>query len=173
MTSQRQISANRRNATRSTGPRSATGKRRASQNAFQHGLATSFVYVPAISIEIERLARAILGTSQSFMLHYARTAAEAQFQILQVRDARVALINEIAMDRGAFRPRKENLVGEKLLKSRHPNYPEYEIVARAFAKASHQLAAYDRYELRALLRRRRALRELGAAREMSPPSLER
>jgi hypothetical protein len=39
MASERQIAANRRNAQRSTGPRSASGAKRSSQNAYRHGLA--------------------------------------------------------------------------------------------------------------------------------------
>ena len=38
MTTKRQILANRRNAKRSTGPKTAAGKRRSSQNAISHGL---------------------------------------------------------------------------------------------------------------------------------------
>ena len=38
MTTKRQILANRRNAKRSTGPKTAEGKRRCSQNAISHGL---------------------------------------------------------------------------------------------------------------------------------------
>jgi hypothetical protein len=38
MASERQIEANRRNARNSTGPRSRSGKKRASANAFRHGL---------------------------------------------------------------------------------------------------------------------------------------
>ncbi len=38
MTSRRQIEANRRNAKKSTGPKSRAGKRRASKNALRHGL---------------------------------------------------------------------------------------------------------------------------------------
>jgi hypothetical protein len=38
MASQKQISANRRNAQNSTGPKSVFGKQRASQNALRHGL---------------------------------------------------------------------------------------------------------------------------------------
>lgn len=38
MTSERQIAANRRNAQRSTGPRTLRGKLQSRQNAFQHGL---------------------------------------------------------------------------------------------------------------------------------------
>jgi hypothetical protein len=38
MTTEKQIAANRLNARRSTGPKTAAGKRRASQNALRHGL---------------------------------------------------------------------------------------------------------------------------------------
>lgn len=38
MTSQRQIDANRRNAKKSTGPKSTAGKRRSARNAIKHGL---------------------------------------------------------------------------------------------------------------------------------------
>ena len=43
MTSLRQIKSNRRNAQKSTGPRTQNGKQRASQNAFRHGLTAETV----------------------------------------------------------------------------------------------------------------------------------
>ena len=47
MTSQRKIEANRRNAARSTGPRTPDGKRKVSLNAVKHGLtATTIVVLP-------------------------------------------------------------------------------------------------------------------------------
>src|SRR4029453_19525975 len=46
MTSLKQIEANRRNAFKSTGPRSEEGKRRASRNAFRHGLTAETVLDP-------------------------------------------------------------------------------------------------------------------------------
>jgi hypothetical protein len=46
MTSFRQIEANRRNALRSTGPKTDEGKQRASQNAVRHGLTAETVIVP-------------------------------------------------------------------------------------------------------------------------------
>lgn len=41
MASEKQIAANRRNATRSTGPRTLSGKARSRTNALRHGLAAS------------------------------------------------------------------------------------------------------------------------------------
>jgi hypothetical protein len=46
MTSLRQIEANRRNALRSTGPKTDDGKQRASQNAVRHGLTAETVITP-------------------------------------------------------------------------------------------------------------------------------
>ena len=46
MTSLRQIESNRRNALRSTGPKTETGKQRSSQNAIRHGLTAETVIGP-------------------------------------------------------------------------------------------------------------------------------
>jgi hypothetical protein len=46
MTSVRQIEANRRNALRSTGPKTDQGKQRSAQNAVRHGLTAETVIVP-------------------------------------------------------------------------------------------------------------------------------
>ena len=46
MTSLRQIESNRRNAQKSTGPKTQDGKRRASQNAVRHGLTAETVVAP-------------------------------------------------------------------------------------------------------------------------------
>src|SRR5262245_37597878 len=51
MTSFRQIEANRRNALRSTGPRTEQGKRRSRQNAVRHGLTAETVVVGLEDIE--------------------------------------------------------------------------------------------------------------------------
>src|SRR6266699_1080951 len=61
MISTRKVAANRRNAARSTGPSTAGGKARASRNAYKHGLAVSILDDPAISAEVERLARSLVG----------------------------------------------------------------------------------------------------------------
>ena len=46
MVSQRQLSANRRNSQKSTGPRSVGGKSRSSQNALVHGLTADGCLLP-------------------------------------------------------------------------------------------------------------------------------
>ncbi len=46
MATQKQIAANRRNAAKSTGPRSAAGKARSSKNALRHGLTAQSLVVP-------------------------------------------------------------------------------------------------------------------------------
>ena len=45
--SPRRIAANRRNARKSTGPRTPAGKRRVSQNALKHGLAATYSHLPS------------------------------------------------------------------------------------------------------------------------------
>src|SRR4051812_36922705 len=44
MATQKQIAANRRNAERSTGPRTAKGKESSSANAIQHGLTANVIH---------------------------------------------------------------------------------------------------------------------------------
>jgi hypothetical protein len=63
MASERQIAANRRNARRSSGPRSSAGKRRSSGDALRHGL--SRVINDRGREDIEALARLLVGAEGS------------------------------------------------------------------------------------------------------------
>ena len=93
MATERQIAANRRNAGKSTGPRSRAGKQRARFNAYQHGLTSSLVASAVVARKIERLARKIAGnTKDGSILGHARSAADAEFDLTRVRRVRVALI---------------------------------------------------------------------------------
>ena len=56
MATDKQINANRRNAKKSTGPRTPEGKRRVSSNALKHGLSASKVVIPGEDVaDYERL----------------------------------------------------------------------------------------------------------------------
>ena len=61
MTSQEQTEANRRNALKSTGPKSTKGKARASLNALKHGLLAKDIVLPSEDEqEFEGLRRALI-----------------------------------------------------------------------------------------------------------------
>jgi hypothetical protein len=60
VTSEAKIAANRRNAQRSAGPRTAPAKARVRRNALRHGLAAVVVVDdPAVATEVDRVAAAL------------------------------------------------------------------------------------------------------------------
>jgi hypothetical protein len=93
MASERQIAANRRNARKSTGPRSGAGKKRSSRNAYRHGLTLSITSTVAFAKQLDKLARKIAGdTEDPILLERARAVAQAELDLARVRRAKVALI---------------------------------------------------------------------------------
>jgi hypothetical protein len=95
MANERQIAANRRNAQKSTGPRTKTGKARASGNAYRHGLRSRRPMTQSRAEEIEHLARKIAGDSASpIVLEWARTAAEAELDLARLRRIRAVLMEQ-------------------------------------------------------------------------------
>jgi hypothetical protein len=147
MTSPAKIAANRRNARRSTGPRSAAGKARARRNAFRHGLAT-----PASldHVAMDRINDLIFALTMDFPnkleLELATLAAEAQSEIERVRQAKVSMVKR------AYAHLRDE--GGRLLSAG-------ERAALAFAGKTEILMACERYERRAISRRNRALQALG------------
>jgi hypothetical protein len=94
MTSNRRREANRRNAQRSTGPRSATGKRASRSNALRHGLSARLGEDPSHNRRIEWLAQIIAGPEAAAdELYYARVAAEATLQIARIRALRTSMLD--------------------------------------------------------------------------------
>jgi hypothetical protein len=93
MATERQIAANRRNAGKSTGPRSRAGKKRARQNAYRHGLAAGPATSATFIRNVEKLAREIAGNSTDpIIIEHARDAAYAAFDVVRVRRVKLALI---------------------------------------------------------------------------------
>jgi len=89
MTTERKIRTNRANARASTGPKTGRGRARAAQNALRHGLSLSVYSDPALSEEVEALAREIAGPGANAEIQeLARRVAEAQIDMRRVRYAR-------------------------------------------------------------------------------------
>jgi hypothetical protein len=92
MASSRQLAA-RRNAQKSTGPRTASGKKRTRANALRHGLAAVTLRSHNHSAEIEQLAKAICADGAApFQYQQALIIAESELELLRVWEAGAAII---------------------------------------------------------------------------------
>jgi hypothetical protein len=134
VTSTRKIAANRANAKQSTGPKTRYGKAQSSQNSRRHGLSLPIFADATYSAEIQRLANELVCKESSRdVIELAYRVAEAQLDLIRIRWARHDLL--VRTDEGV------KTISQNVLQ---------------------QLAAIDRYERRALSRRKFAIRELGA-----------
>jgi hypothetical protein len=98
-TSDRKIRANRANARASTGPKTAQGRIRSARNALRHALSLPIYSDPALSEEVEALAREIAGLdANAEMQELARRVAEAQIDLRRVRIARHDLLTRALGD---------------------------------------------------------------------------
>jgi len=170
--SERQIAANRRNAIKSTGPRSSGGKKRASRNAHRHGLAAPMAFDAQLAQEVDRLARKIAGDAKSAIAQ-ASTVAEAFLELAHVRQIKVELIDCVAAS-GDLGQGPELTPLERAPRSLPPGRigapepiePSVQLpphppdrAAEALRRALPRLTTLDRYERRAARRLDRALRE--------------
>ena len=171
MATERQIAANRRNAVKSTGPRSSAGKRRARRNSYRHGLSVGAA--GQCAEQVERLARKIAGAgADAMVLEQARSVAQAQLDLTQIRRMRASLIQRMAefgvLDTpdplGTFRDIKQILnsidrgLPWDLSVPPAPSMPssEPDRTAEAMRRALPELLKLDRYERSAAARRDRA-----------------
>ena len=136
MTSEVKAASNRRNAARSTGPRTSEGKTRAAQNARRHGLN---VDAPDNDPVVTAILQALRPEPHS--RGAARTLALAQERLRRIRAAKAAATVSPPPDL------PDNLTPE-------------DAQAYAYAAAANQLLRLDDYERKALSRRKRAIREL-------------
>jgi hypothetical protein len=163
MTSERMIAANRSNGRRGRGPQTAPGKARSSRNALRHGLAVSILGGPAMFSQVEKLARIIAGAgADDAQLDRARVIAGAQLDLVRIRDFKAAILNSLAEKAG---PSSTPIPGELTISSEERKAgfesENYEGCMQDLAMTStilRQLSRLERYECRAISRRRQAMR---------------
>jgi len=176
MTSERRIRANRANARASTGATTAGGKRRSARNALRHALSLPANSDPKLSETVETFARQISGSGSNAELeHLARPIAEAQIDLCRVRQARYQVFSEILehsyFNSSAAHTHRKAAVLPSLQRADATDSPLVQHLKffNEMAQGSHKFAtvlsqqidrllALDRYERRALSRRKFAIR---------------
>jgi hypothetical protein len=178
----RKVKANRANALASTGPKTARGRARSARNAFRHGLSLRVESDQVLCEQVQALTRQIAGSNASVHTQIlAHKIAEAQIDLLRVRHARHRLLSEelsnpdylspaimgkklravidFAREFGADAPLPADLI--ELVDSK-PEGPSKLITI--LSDNVRQFEALNRYERRALSRRKFAIRALDAER---------
>jgi hypothetical protein len=188
VTSERKIAANRRNALKSTGPRSASGKKRSSKNSFRHGL-TKPLSGTEFMRELDKLTRQIAENGEHrFDIELAQAAAEAELELTRVRRRKVDLIEGVAAltnlnslelfasstEETARIMRQVSGVGVGIkrpgfaIDSLSPILAELpDQTAEVIRRALPELVSLERYETRAAGQRNRAMRVLMRSQQKS------
>jgi hypothetical protein len=185
MISAQKIQANRDNARASSGPKTAAGRARSAQNRLRHALSLPVSSNPALSEEVAALAREIAGPAANAEIQeLARQVAEAQIDLRRVRYARHQLLCD-ALANPHYESRAETEEKFKVIKqlgtrklaeipvpvsiekclNSTPEGPAK--LATIISEETKRLVAFDRYERRALSRRKFAIRAFDETRRRS------
>jgi hypothetical protein len=192
MTSDSQVRANRANADHSTGPKSKSGKSAAARNSRGHGLSIPISCDPRLAADVENAALEIAGVDATpLRRRRARPIAEAQIDLLRIRQARHSLMESVfdgtapkymtkaaSMRYVRLMIRIDKHVEDGFLVSPQlrdlldlAGKPErFTLFTPDMARS---LAAIDRYERRAISRRKRAIREFDTASLVEAESADR
>ena len=157
MASDRQIAANRRNARKSTGPKSRAGKQRAARNSWRHGLAAKIAASVEQGVLIDKLASEIVGKMDHIAIREcASLIAATEIELDRIRRIRVGLIEGARV----MNLDQEDSVGEKSFSKGAGSVSEIDETAEAVCRALPHLTRIMRYERRAVRKRDEAIRRL-------------
>lgn len=187
----RRVEANRRNAQLSTGPRSEEGKRKARMNAFKHGVAAQIVPgTPEAEIFDEIVATIVADHANPLVLQEAREIAQCTVILDRIASVRARMSTGAPLPKLLGSPVSQTVavVGTAvdclrltaqtraaLVRTRAGGEGEASVPLRsalstigpepeasALERAADEMLKLDRYERRALSRRRSSVRRLDA-----------
>jgi len=184
LTSDRQRRANQANALTSKGPKTKAGRARSARNALRHGLSIPVCNEPSLLIQVDEIARKLAGPDpDETLLDRARAVGEAQVDLNRVRARRNALVAQLLAD-PEYRPlstykiqarRMRTIERVRRILRRFSNFDDIEPLvelkplkddekfATVVEDRTRELAALDRYERRAISKRKSAIRTFDSA----------
>jgi hypothetical protein len=101
MVTEKQLAANRANAQKSTGPKTAAGRLKSSRNAFRHCLSLPLRLDMVTMEKADAIARLLTpDQADAEQLTAATEVAQAQLELLRIRAVRTKLMAEVDLTSG-------------------------------------------------------------------------